>query len=350
MVLHIQSHLLSALPKLLLLQCRATMAALVLASATRISTAACRCCAVKKYATQTRSLSALSGDSTTTTSASLFRDMFSLEGRSCIVTGGGTGIGAALATVLARAGAAVVLVGRRQAVLQETTTQIQATLDATNTDSTTRQPPRAFCIPCDVSDFTSIAAVVKETEYLTGIPPTMLVNNAGTNVRQKAEDLTSDHFAQSFNLMLTAPFLLTRAMSGNMQKAKHGRVLNIASMQSFRAFPDSIPYAACKSGVLGLTRALAEAYSPAYGFEGVTVNAIAPGYVHTQLTQAVFEDEQRSQTLAAATILGRNSVPDDLAGACLFLCSPSASYITGQTLNVDGGFSALLLPRTPGHK
>jgi gluconate 5-dehydrogenase len=115
----------------------------------------------------------------------------------------------------------------------------------------------------------------------------------------------------------------------------------MASLQSYRAFPDSIPYAAAKSGILGLTRALSEAYSPAYGYPGVTCNAVAPGYVKTELTAKVFADVERAQQLANATLLGRNSLPDDLVGAVIFLASPASAYVTGQTLPVDGGFSAL---------
>ena len=114
-----------------------------------------------------------------------------------------------------------------------------------------------------------------------------------------------------------------------------------ASLQSLRAFPNSIPYAASKSGVLGLTRALAEAYSPAYGYDGITCNAIAPGYVKTELTAAVFADEERAERLAARTLIGRNSVPEDLVGTAIFLCSEASAYVNAQTLYVDGGFTAL---------
>lgn len=244
------------------------------------------------------------------------------------------GIGAALATGLARAGASVVLTGRRQSILEDTAIQIQSQLGG-------ESPPRAFCSPCDITDYSVIADLVEETEFLTGIPPTILINNAGINVRQKAEDLTSEHWQTSLELMLTAPFMLTRALSSNMQKEQYGRIVNIASLQSLQAFPNSIPYAAAKSGTLGLTRALAEAYSAPHGYANVTCNAIAPGYVKTELTKSVFDDAERSQRLADATMVGRNSVPEDLVGAALFFCSPAAHYVTGQTLPVDGGFSAL---------
>lgn len=93
--------------------------------------------------------------------------------------------------------------------------------------------------------------------------------------------------------------------------------------------------------MLGLTRALAEAYSPAHGYEGITSNAIAPGFVQTELTASVFADEPRARQLAARTIAARNSTPADLAGAAVFLCSPASAYVNGQTLYVDGGFTAL---------
>jgi gluconate 5-dehydrogenase len=115
-----------------------------------------------------------------------------------------------------------------------------------------------------------------------------------------------------------------------------GRVLNIASLQSARAMPDSIPYGAAKGGVVQLTRAMAEAW----GGSGITCNAIAPGYFPTALTAAVFNDTERAARLAAQTCLGRNGCLEDLQGAAVFLCSPAADYVTGQTLFVDGGFTA----------
>jgi gluconate 5-dehydrogenase len=115
-----------------------------------------------------------------------------------------------------------------------------------------------------------------------------------------------------------------------------GRVLTIASLQSVRAMPDSIPYGAAKGGVAQLTRAMAEAWG---GF-GVTCNALAPGFFPTGLTAPVFADAERAARLAAQTCLGRNGRLEDLEGAAVFLCSPAADYITGQVLFVDGGFTA----------
>ena len=266
-------------------------------------------------------------------------ELFSLEGRTAIITGGGSGIGAALALGLARSGASVVLAGRREQPLKETCESIREHLRADGFGPGVEQ--RADFYPSDITNYEELPGLVEAARKITGAAPTILVNNAGINVRQPAAKLDPAHWQQSLDLMLTAPFMLTRAMSESMKQERYGRVISLASLQSFRAFPDSIPYASAKSGVLGLTRALSEEYSAPRGFEGVTCNAIAPGYVKTSLTKAVFDDKARSQRLADATLLGRNSVPGDLVGAAIFLASPASSYVTGQVLPVDGGFTSL---------
>ena len=121
-----------------------------------------------------------------------------------------------------------------------------------------------------------------------------------------------------------------------MARRGHGRIINIASLQSYRAFPDSAPYGAAKGGVVQLTRAIAQEWSS----RGVTCNAIAPGFFPTPLTQAVFDDAERAARNAAQTAIGRNGELEDLAGATVFLASPASAYVTGQTLTVDGGFTA----------
>lgn len=266
--------------------------------------------------------------------------VFSLKGYCAIITGGGTGIGAAIGMGLARSGAKVVLVGRRAQPLIDTCVKIN---DAIKEDGCVGGDveDRVFHLPLDVTKYDLLDELVQQAKELTGIPPTILVNNAGVNVRQHAENLTENHWNLSLSLMLTAPSMLARAMSDNFKAMKHGRIINIASLQTFQAFPDSIPYACAKSGVLGLTRALAEEYSPVHGYENVTCNAVAPGYVKTELTAKVFEDVERAKLLGDATILGRNSVPEDLAGPIIFLSGSGSSYITGQTIPVDGGFTSL---------
>lgn len=295
--------------------------------------------AVLRTARQSHAIdTSVRSQSTSSSNNPYLQQLFSLEGRSCLITGGGTGIGAALAMGLARSGAHVVLTGRRAEPLEKSCQAIQEQLIL---DGFEDSATRAVAVPCDITKLSELPALVQSAGELSGIPPTILINNAGINVRQTADTLEPHHWQQSLDLMLTAPFELTRALSDNFKSQNYGRVISMASLQSYRAFPDSIPYATAKSGVLGLTRGLSEAYSPARGYEHVTCNAVAPGYVKTELTAAVFADKERSKQLADATLLGRNSVPNDLVGAVVFLSSPASGYVTGQTLPVDGGFTAL---------
>lgn len=268
--------------------------------------------------------------------------MFDLTGRTALITGGGTGIGAAIALGLARAGAKVVLVGRREAPLRETADQINATVLVAGSDSAKGNEAVAFSLPGDIMEYAKLPELVeKATQLAGGVPPTIVVNNAGVNVRQPADDLTPDHWKVSLELMLTAPFFLARACSDGFKKEKYGRIINIASLQSYQSFPNSIPYAAAKSGILGLARSMAEHFSRAHGYDNVTVNNLGPGYVKTELTASVFQDEERANKLAEATLIGRNSVPEDLVGPTIFLASLASAYVTGQTLMCDGGFTAL---------
>ena len=164
----------------------------------------------------------------------------------------------------------------------------------------------------------------------------ILVNAAGINLRRPFADVTAEGFDLHMALHVRAPFLLTQALAPAMAERGFGRILNIASLQSYRAFPNSAPYGAAKGAVVQLTRAIAEAWSP----RGVTCNAIAPGFFPTPLTEAVFADAGRSAANAAQTAIGRNGELTDLYGAAVFLASDASAYVTGQTLPVDGGFTA----------
>lgn len=268
-------------------------------------------------------------------------DLFSLHGRVALVTGGGTGIGACIAEGLADAGAKVVLVARREAPLKQTAERIN--------ESSTSSKRAAYLANVDLTAMSKseeFSALVTEAAKLfpEQIPVTILINNAGMNWRKQVSELSPSHWSTSFDLMVRVPFELTRACAPQMSAANFGRVVSIASLQSYQAFPDSLPYASAKSGILGMTRGLSEAYSPRRGFHGITCNAIAPGYVSTELTKSVFDDKERAQMLADKTILGRNSVPEDLVGPAVFLCSQASEYVTGQTLAVDGGFGSLGCP------
>ncbi len=241
--------------------------------------------------------------------------LFSLQGRTAFVTGGNSGIGLAIARALGLAGATLVLSARREAALARAVAELAG------------EGIAAQALPLDLArpDLCEIAA-----------SPDILVNAAGVNLRQPFTEVTAAAFDLHMALHLRAPFLLTQRFAPAMAARGWGRILNIGSLQSFRAFPDSAPYGAGKGGVAQLTRAIAEAWSR----QGVTCNAIAPGFFPTALTAPVFNDAPRAAALAERTCIGRNGALEDLHGAAVFLCSDAAAYVTGQILAVDGGFLA----------
>jgi gluconate 5-dehydrogenase len=239
------------------------------------------------------------------------------------VTGGNSGIGLAMARALGLGGAGIAIAARR------------ADATATALAALARDEIEAVAIQVDLAR-SDCAGVVAEALHRLAISPDILVNAAGVNLRQPFEEVTAEAFDLHMALHLRAPFLLTQALAPAMAERGHGRVINLASLQSFRAFPDSAPYGAGKGGVAQLTRAIAEAWSA----RGVTCNAIAPGFFPTALTAPVFADPARAATRAAQTAIGRNGELEDLFGATVFLASDASAYVTGQVLAVDGGFTA----------
>lgn len=249
--------------------------------------------------------------------------LFDLTGRTALVTGGNSGIGLAMARALGLAGAKLVLVARREEELRKAAEGLGA------------EGIAAEIAPADLAAPDAGTALSAVCAGL-GREIDILVNGAGLNLRQPFAQVTAEAFDLHMAVHLRAPFLLTQAFAPAMARRGHGRIINIASLQSWRAFPDSAPYGAAKGGVVQLTRAIAQEWSK----HGVTCNAIAPGFFPTPLTQAVFADAERSARNAAQTAIGRNGELDDLAGATVFLAAPASAYVTGQTLAVDGGFTA----------
>jgi gluconate 5-dehydrogenase len=249
--------------------------------------------------------------------------LFDLTGRTAVITGGNSGIGLAMARALGLAGAAVVLAARRQ---EETADAIEALA---------RDGIDAMGILVDLA-LPDCAKVVSDGLATAGREADILVNAAGINLRQPFMQVTAEAFDLHMALHLRAPFLLTQALAPTMAAKGFGRIINIASLQSSRAFPNSAPYGAGKGGIVQLTRAMAEEWSR----HGVTCNAIAPGFFPTPLTAAVFNDPERAARNASQTAIGRNGALEDLHGAAVFLASDASAYITGQTLAVDGGFTA----------
>jgi gluconate 5-dehydrogenase len=247
--------------------------------------------------------------------------LFDLSGRTALVTGASAGIGRAIAEALAGAGARVVLVARRAGQLEEAAAALRAA------------GAEAAALPADLSRRDEVARLAA-TQPLGA--PAILVNAAGINPRKPADAIDPADWDATIEVNLTAPFLLARALVPGMRAQRWGRIINVASLQSVRAFPDGIAYGASKGGIVQLTRAMAEAWAR----DGITANAIAPGFFPTALTAPLFADHATAERLAAQTMVGRNGRLADLHGAAVFLASEASAYVAGQTLFVDGGFSA----------
>jgi len=243
-----------------------------------------------------------------------------LSDRVALVTGASSGLGRRAAETLASAGARVVAVARRAGALAE--------LSATGGGA-------IAALPGDLGDRSGLPALAAAAAEPFGAPD-IVVHAAGVNTREPADDITEAGWDATIDLNLRAPFFLTRALVPAMKDKGWGRIVNFASLQSFRAFPGGLSYGASKGGVAQLTRAMAEAWSR----HGITANALAPGFVRTELTAAIFDDPERVARNAERTCIGRNGEPEDMDGPLLFLCSDLSTYVTGQVLMVDGGFTA----------
>ncbi|MBV0914249.1 SDR family NAD(P)-dependent oxidoreductase [Anianabacter salinae] len=243
-----------------------------------------------------------------------------LSGRVACVTGASSGLGRRAALVLAHAGAKVVAVARRADALASLVGEA---------------PGRIAALPWDLADRAAISELARHAADPFGAPD-ILVHAAGINTREVADDVTPEGWDATLNLNLAVPFFLSQHLVPAMKARGWGRIVNFASLQSYRAFPGGLSYGASKGGVAQLTRAMAEAWSR----DGIMVNAIGPGFFRTELTAAVFDDPERAARNAAQTCIGRNGEPEDIDGPLLFLCSDSCGYVTGQVLMVDGGFTA----------
>ena len=193
----------------------------------------------------------------------------------------------------------------------------------------------AAIVAADVADREALPATIAAITAPFGSPD-IIVHAAGLNTREAADDVTGEGWDQTLAINLSAPFFLSQALVPAMKAKGWGRIINFASLQTTRAFPGGIAYGATKGGVGQLTRAMAEAWSK----DGIMVNAIGPGFFPTELTAPVFGDPERAARNAAQTCVGRNGRMKDMDGPLLFLASDASSYVTGQVLMVDGGFTA----------
>ncbi|WP_108260190.1 2-dehydro-3-deoxy-D-gluconate 5-dehydrogenase KduD [Mangrovicoccus ximenensis] len=250
--------------------------------------------------------------------APLRGDPFRIDGKRALVTGANTGIGQAIAVGLAERGAHVIAAGRR--ACDETVETIKAAGGSAET------------LLVDLSDpHAGVAA-------LEGAAPLdILVNNAGIIRREDSVKHSELDWDDVMNVNLKAVFLLCQAFAKQaIAKGEGGRIVNIASLLSFQGGIRVPGYTASKHGVAGLTKIFANEWAP----EGITVNAVAPGYIATNNTEALRADEDRSRQILERIPAGRWGEPEDIAGAVCFLASPAAKYVTGAVLNVDGGWLA----------
>lgn len=248
--------------------------------------------------------------------------MFSLQSKVAMVTGANTGLGQGMALALAKAGADLILVGRSSP--DETTEAICA------------MGRKAHVIMADLGDVSCVDGVVSEAKAEMG-QLDVLVNNAGIIKRNKSIDFTVEEWDAVMNVNLRTLFFLSQAVAREMVAAQRGgKIINIASMLSYQGGIRVPSYTASKSGVMGLTRILANEWAA----HGINVNAIAPGYFATNNTAALQADEERNSEILGRIPAGRWGDPSDLSGAVVFLASSASDYVQGITLPVDGGWLA----------
>ena len=248
---------------------------------------------------------------------------FDLSGRTAVVTGGGSGLGFAIARGLAQAGARVVINGRNRAKLDAAAARLVADGHAVTVT--------AF----DVTDEAAVNAGMAEIERAVG-PVDILVNNAAINIRKPFDQYTLAEWRALQEANFDGPFLVTRTVVAGMKARRRGKIINICSLASDIGRPNIVAYAASKGGLRMMTRALAVELAP----HNVQVNGISPGFFKTEMNTALIGNAEFSAWVEKRTPAGRWGDPPEIAGAAVFLASPAADYVTGHLLYVDGGFTA----------
>jgi NAD(P)-dependent dehydrogenase (short-subunit alcohol dehydrogenase family) len=256
------------------------------------------------------------------TSRSYLHETFTLDGLVALVTGGSSGIGRAIAGALARAGASVVMVARGAEGLAAAAAELAA------------DGCQAGWVSADLSSRERTRAAASEAAAVFG-EPDILVNSAGVNLRPPMSELDEQTWDTTMAVNLEAPFLLGQRFGPGMAERGFGRLIHISSQQARRAFVQSGAYGVSKGGLESLARSQAEAWSPF----GVTSNVLVPGFVMTPLNARLSSDPDQVAALAARTMIGRNGLAEDFAGAAVLLASRASAYITGQAIVIDGGLS-----------
>ena len=248
-------------------------------------------------------------------------DKFQLTGKVAIVTGASRGLGQGIAIGLAEAGADIALVARTKAALEQTAAAIQ------------KVGRKALVVLVDLKGATEADRVVQET--LKGLGRVdILLNVAGTQVRKPFFEMTEQDYEYLMSVNLKALFFISQAASKEMAKQSKGKIINITSLTSFIGISNISLYTASKGAVASLTRQFAVELAK----HNIQCNAIGPGYFRTELTEALFQDPEKAKWVLSKIPMGRTGVPEDLVGAAVFLASAASDYITGQIVNVDGGW------------
>lgn len=255
------------------------------------------------------------------------KNYFDLKGHVAVVTGASTGLGLQMAKAFASQGANLVLLARRMNLLEENAKAIAEEFGV-----------EALPFACDITKTEMVEAAVKATIERFGRVD-ILVNNAGTGAVGPAEEITDDQFRHEMNIDLFGTFVCAREFGKEMIKAKYGRIINIASMYGLvgNMIVGSAPYHAAKGGVVNFTRALAAEW----GKYGVTVNSICPGYFYTDLTTETLDSEYFQAIAKRSIPLERYGRSGELDTCALFLASPASTYVTGQNIAVDGGYTCV---------
>ncbi len=245
--------------------------------------------------------------------------MFDLSGKTALVTGASGGLGSAIAAALHGQGASVVLSGTRVEALEKVAADLG---------------DRTFVVPANLGDGESLDALAKQAEAATG-QLDILVNNAGLTRDNLAMRLKDEDWETVLNVNLTAAFRLSRAVLRGMMKRRWGRIVGITSIVGVTGNPGQVNYAASKAGMIGMSKSLAQEVAS----RGITVNCLAPGFIETAMTDAL--GDQQQEKLLAGIPAGRMGVPADIAAGVVYLASEEASYVTGQTLHVNGGMAMI---------
>jgi NAD(P)-dependent dehydrogenase (short-subunit alcohol dehydrogenase family) len=246
-----------------------------------------------------------------------------LKGRTALITGGNRGLGKAIASALAAAGANIVLVARDKYVLNSAAEEVRAT------------GAEVSAFPADVTDEKQVFQLAQDIQGRIG-PIDILVNNAGINIRKSVEQFTLAEWNSVLATNLTSAFLMCRAFIPCMKGREYGRILNMSSMMSHVSIPGRAAYSASKAGLLGFTKALALELAP----EGITVVSLSPGPFLTEMNKAALSDPEVNSQFTSRIPLGRWGNPEEVGKLAAYLCSDAAGFITGTDILIDGGWTA----------